>query len=139
MNFDKYWTSLVDRVHRDHEVLQGEEALFYRLSAIRGETFTNGLHGYFSERWTQFEADLAALRSAGFGDLAALYQEARSLLFGDMPLDEENVGEALDRYLDDEELSDEVDGIHADIVEQLDDLEDYRDQLGLRAGFYKSL
>jgi hypothetical protein len=135
MNFDAYWERLVNRVHRDKEVLHGPEALFYRLSSIRGETSVGGVQTYFDERFREFDADMKALESVGLDRLAALYRRARVLLFGGEPLTEATVFARLDRDDDDEPA--ELEQIHEELTPRLDELEAVRDALGVSAGLYE--
>ena len=70
MDYDEYWHGLVDRVYREQAELHGDEERFYRLSCIYGETMVDGIEAYFERRFGEFPADMDALRSAGFGELA---------------------------------------------------------------------
>jgi hypothetical protein len=72
--FDAYWTQIVKRVYEDHEALCGKEELFYRWSCIFGETMVDGIEAYFERRFDQFDADMSALRVAGFPHVAYKYQ-----------------------------------------------------------------
>jgi hypothetical protein len=140
MNFDRYWERLVDRVHRGEEVLRGDEAMVWRLSAILGESYTGGIQGYFAERFAEFEEDMRALESVQLADLAAIYRSARRILYADAPLDESIVNAWLYREPDDPRTPIEEAAI-ATLTEQigprLDELEEVRDTIGVRSGLYE--
>ena len=138
MNYDGYWRQLVDRVHRRKEVLQGDEAVFHRLTSIRGETYVGGIQTYFDERFAEFEKDMAALEVVGLHATAAVYRRARTLLYGDAPLTEATVY----AYLERDDPGWEPPGLaelQADLLPLLDELEDVRDAFGLKAGFYDTM
>jgi hypothetical protein len=87
MNFDDYWRSLVKKVHDEQIQLQGDEEQFWRLSCIYGKSMVDGIEAYFDRRFDEFEADMQALRQAGFGELASEYEAVRILMFGAAPLE----------------------------------------------------
>jgi hypothetical protein len=140
MDFDTYWTQLVDRVYRRREVLFGKEELFYRWSCIYGETMIDGIESYFERRFDQFEADMEALRTAGFADVASEFEGARKLIFGDAPLDDTGVratvGKLLDESDDVQPILAEIDNIYRRLIPRLEILAEYKYEYGLRERLY---
>jgi hypothetical protein len=65
----------------------------------------------------------------------------RSRLFGDAALTEELIEDFMDEYWEDEEdpLHEELEGFSERLQPRFDDLQEYRDQLGLREEFYLHL
>jgi hypothetical protein len=140
MHFDEYWAGLVERVHRGGVQLHGDEAMVWRLSGIRGDQYVGGFAAFFGERWREFDADMDALSEADFDDVAAAYREVRRILFGKAELDDDVVTEGLDRWNDEQipaEESERVDQLYELVGQRLDALEDYRDELGVRAGLFE--
>jgi len=140
MNFDQYWQQLVGRVYRDHAILQGDEERFYRLSCIYGETMVDGIESYFERRYDEFAADMKALRSAGFGELAAEFELASKLLFGSATLDGKTVEATMKRVLDEtegpEHVLKKIGKIYDRIIPQLEQLADYKYSFGLEVGLF---
>ena len=140
MDFDKYWESLVNRVYREQAVLQGDEERFYRLSCIYGETMVNGIESYFERRFDEFAADMDALRSSGFGELASEFDLARQLMFGAAPLDrgtvEATVTRLLDETVESEPILEGLNKIYKRIIPLLEGLADYKYSMGIAAGLF---
>lgn len=140
MDFDEYWHGLVDRVHHGRAALSGDEERFYRLSCIYGETMVDGIEAYFERRFDEFAADMEALLSAGFGELAGEFELARKLLFGSAPLDRETVEATITRLLDETEETEpvlsEIGKIYARVIPQCERLADYKYSFGLAAGLF---
>jgi hypothetical protein len=140
MDFDAYWRQLVDRVYNQKEILVGNEELFYRWSCIFGETMVDGIESYFERRFDQFDADIAALQTAGFPEIAAEFQQARQVMFGDSPLDSEIVELTIQNLLDETEealpISAEIDTIYRRLIPRLNALAEYRYEFGLRENLY---
>lgn len=83
MDFEEYWSDLVDRAGEFGEGLDGVEERVFRLTCIYGETMVDGIESYFARRWSQVDADARALRETGFPDVAAEFAAARRLIFRD--------------------------------------------------------
>lgn len=143
MTFDEYWTSLVHRVYDDHETLTGSEERFYRLSCVYGETMVDGLEAYFERRYDEFACDLQAIEEAGFASIADDYRSARGKMFGEAPLTFETVNPVIERLLEEADdtrsLRNELETIYRRLVASLPLLAEYRDQFGLREGFYEDV
>ena len=141
MDFDAYWRGLINRVYDEHEVLRGDEELFYRLSCIYGETMVDGVEAYFDRRFDEFAADMYALRSAGFGELASDFESARRVMFGSAPMTRENVEATTTRLLDEAEedgaVLEEIEKIYRRLIPQLERLADYKYSFGLAADLYR--
>jgi hypothetical protein len=141
MNFDEYWHDLVNRVFHKQAKLQGGEERFYRLSCIYGETMVDGIESYFERRFAEFVADMDALRTAGFAELASEYERARELLFGSAPLDRETVETITLRLLHETEESSpvlrEIGNIYGRVIPLLEQLAAYKYAYGLTVGFYR--
>jgi hypothetical protein len=138
--FDAYWTQLVQRVYERHEVLSGKEELFYRWSCIYGETMVDGIEDYFERRFDQFDADMAALRVAGFPDVATEFERARRLIFGDHPLDatfvEATIGKLADESEEVQPTLAQIDVIYRRLIPRLESLAEYKYKFGLRENLY---
>lgn len=136
MEHDEYWKSLVERVYQQHEILAGVEDLYFRFSCIYGETMVDGIQSYFERRVEEYEKDLAALREHGFGDIADGYEIAKSTMFGKGELTPGCAAHYFDRLYQDEELEALVDQqlspIYERLIEQLEVLNEYKYQLGIR-------
>lgn len=141
MDFDEYWDNLIDRVYRDQVELQGAEERFYRLSCIYGETMVDGIEAYFERRFREFPADMAALRSEGFGELASEFELARELLFGSAPLDRDTVETTTMRLLDETEETEpllaELGKVYDRVVPQMERLAEYKYSFGLATGLFR--
>lgn len=127
------------RVAVDKEKLTGMERLFYRLSIIRGDLYTQGFAYYFETNFEYFDEDLKDLEATGFNEIADLLREGRRILFGSAPLTAEVVNSALDEYWELQEESpiyDELEDLREEFITKADALEKYRDELGLRENFY---
>ena len=141
--FDQFWERLVHRVHHQHERLQGQEALFFRLSCIYGETMVDGIEAYFERRFGEYEADMEALASVGFSDVAAEFGHARRLMFGELPLERSTVDVVLDKFADWEDSGEahaelvQLDQIYGRVIPRLEQLAVHRFQLGVDAGLYQ--
>ena len=140
MDFDAYWRQLVSRVHHHHEELHGCEALFFRWSCIYGETMVDGIESYFDRRFDQFDADMAALRSAGFADVAQDFVQARQVMFGIAPLDEELIERTARRLLEEspaaQQTLDQIGTIYERMIPRLEELAEHKYQFGLREHLY---
>lgn len=138
--FQAYWSQLVDRVHQRHEVLSGPEELFYRWSCIYGETMVDGIEAYFDCRYDQFDADMQSLRVAGFPEIAADFEQARRVLFGDAPLEARFVEAVVLELLDEPDqlkpVLTEIDTIYRRLIPRLERLAEYKYAYGLRQGLY---
>ena len=141
MDSDKYWKNLIDRVYRQHERLQGDEDLFYRLSCIYGETMVDGIESYFERRFNEYEMDMKALTQCGFANIAADFSEARNVMFGVAPLEESLVTRINVELLnEDPSVSPtliKLKVIYERLVQALEDLADYKYKFGLERGFYE--
>jgi hypothetical protein len=141
VDFDSYWSDLVDRVEDRQEALTGPEELVYRLTCIYGETMVDGIESYFERRFEEYDRDLETLRNHGFPALAADFAEARRIMFGTSPLTEAEIAPLLERFLEeDEALRDQarqLQAIYGRLVERLPDLLDYRDRIGVQAGLFE--
>jgi hypothetical protein len=140
MNFDAYWHQLVNRVLIHHEELQGSEALFYRWSCIYGETMVDGIESYFERRFDQFDADKAALRAAGFADVAQDFDEARQAMFGSAQLDRELVELTVRRLLEESAAVQPtlrlIGRIYERMIPRLEELAEHKYEFGLREHLY---
>jgi hypothetical protein len=141
--FDDYWKSLIDRVYKQHQQLEGQEALFYRLSCIYGETMVDGIEAYFERRFKEFDADMRALESIGFADVASDFDQARQRMFGDVPLEQSTVEEAIDKFSAWEEADEEhpaiiqLGEIYRRLIPRLEELDEHKFKLGAGEGFYR--
>src|ERR1051325_9287228 len=136
MNFDQYWQNLIHRVYRQRTVLVGNEELFYRLSCIYGETMVDGIESYFERRFDEFAADMIALRTAGFGELASEFDCARQVLFGSAPLERTIVEATMSRLEESAAAVTEIERIYDLMIPQLKRLADYKYSFGLSAGLF---
>ena len=138
-DYDTYWKQLLGRVYAG-ETLEGNERLFYRLSMIRGDIYDD-VAEYFERQFAHFNDDMLDLEATGFGDLARELTELRIRLFGDAPLTQKVIDDFFDRYWEDAEssLHEELEGFSERLQPRFDDLQDYRDRLGLREEFYQHL
>jgi hypothetical protein len=140
MNLDAYWTELVNRIYHQKEVLKGNEELYYRWSVIVGDTLRDGIESYFERRYEEFEADMAALQTAGFPEIAAEFQQARQVMFGESPLDSEVVERVIQDLLDETDealpISAEIDVIYRRLIPRLETLSEYKHEFGLREKLY---
>jgi hypothetical protein len=140
MSFTTYWAQLVDRALVRQEELHGNEELFYRWSCIYGETMVDGIESYFERRFDQFDADMAALRVAGFADVAQEFENARQVIFGSAPLDKEVVESTIRRLLDESPATQptlhKIGQIYDRMIPRLEDLAEFRCQFGLREQLY---
>ena len=139
-----YWRQLSQRERVDEEVLKGPERLFYNLAIVRGELYTGSFPSYFEYNAHNYEEHLSDLEMTGFGDIAEALRKARMMLFGDQPITHDIIYSVLDMlYGEDEEhedpLAEELEAMRDELMPRLDELTDYRDQLGLREGFYERL
>jgi hypothetical protein len=141
MDFEEYWTRLIDRVYREKAELDGDEECFYRLSCIYGETVVDGIESYFERRFGDFPADMEALRSEGFDELASEYEAARDVLFGSAPMDQGTIEATVMRLLDEAEESEpvlaELGKIYDRLIPQLERLAEYKYSFGLAAGLFR--
>ena len=141
MDFDTYWENLVHRVYRQNEVLAGDEALFYSLACIYGETMVDGVEAYFERRFSEFEKDMTALVESGFEDVASDFREARRIMFGDSPLNEENVSQVVDRLLDEDaevmHILEKLGLVYDRLIARLPDVADYKYDFGIQKGLYQ--
>lgn len=135
MTFEEYWPSLVDRVFRRHEKLVGPEELVFRLTCIYGETMVDGLESYFERRSNEYELDQVSLIGNGLGDVAAEFQQARRLMFGDQPLTESIVSPVIERLLlecdSDRDLVAQIDLRYERLIELLPQVIDRRNEIGI--------
>lgn len=140
MNLETYWRQVVHRVYDQHEILRGTEDLFYRWSCIYAETMVDGIEAYFERRFPEFEADMAALRVAGFDDIASEFQKTRTLMFGGSPLEETAVENRITELLTESEevqpVLAEIHKIYRRVIPRLEELAKYRYQYGLREHLY---
>jgi hypothetical protein len=140
MNIETYWRQVVHRVYDQHEVLRGKEDLFDRWSCIYGETMVDGIEAYFERRFTEFEADMAALRAAGFDHIASEFEKTRFLMFGSSPLEETVVENRIAELLSESEkvqpVLAKIDKIYRRLIPHLKKLVTYKYEYGLREGLY---
>ena len=137
--FDEYWERLAKRGDERHRRLEGPERVFWRLSAVRGEIYSGGIVAYFDRQFEHFEDDLLILKESSFEDVSILLSEAKGILYGDRPLTQETIDEGTSAYFewpDDSPLYDRLNDLHELLYPRCDDIEDYRNALGLREGFY---
>lgn len=140
MNQEDYWKNLVDRVYQDHEVLEGNEKDFYRLSFIYGETMVDGIEAYFERCFNEFEFDINLLQRIGFGQLASEFESARILLFGTEPLSRKIVETTVENLYEKNAskiILEKLDEIYERIIPQLEQLADYRNSFGLKEKLYQ--
>jgi hypothetical protein len=141
MDFNEYWLSLVNRMYREQAELKGDEDRFYRLCCIYGETTVDGIESYFERRFDEFGADMEALQSEGFGELASEFELARKLLFGSTPLDSQFVEATITRLSDEGKESApvlaELSKIYDHLIPQLEQLADYKYSFGLAVGLFR--
>jgi hypothetical protein len=141
VDFDSYWSDLVDRVEERREVLIGPEEIVYRLTCIYGETMVDGIESYFERRFEEYDRDLEALKNHGFPALAADFEEARRIMFGTSPLTEAEIAPVLERFLDEDESfrdqTRQLQAIYGRLVESLPDLLDYRDRIGVEEALFE--
>ena len=141
MDTDTYWNNLVDRVHRDHEVLSGAEDTYWRLSCIFGETMVDGIEAYFDRRWAEFEVDMAVLRAQGHGLIADIFQEAKVVIFGRSPLIAETVRKQITKLLQEDEEDRntlaKIGEIYTKLIPQLEDMSAHTHRFGLEHKLYE--
>lgn len=141
MDFDTYWKNLIDRIYTRNETLQSDEALFYRLSCIYGETMVDGIEAYFERRYNEFEIDMKALTQCGFENIAIEFRKARKIMFGDVLLDEPFVKQVVSDLLDERPavspIVNAINVIYEDLIKALDELDEYKYRFGLEKGFYE--
>jgi hypothetical protein len=135
MDFDTYWTNLVNRVYGQKEQLSGPEEVVFRLTCIYGETMVDGIESYFERRCADFQRDMEVLRENGFSDIAADFNAARQALFGNLPLTESAIAPVLSRLLDGDEpsqhISEQISAIYDRLIDQLPRVLDVRDEIGV--------
>ncbi|QDU03297.1 hypothetical protein V6x_30090 [Gimesia chilikensis] len=140
MDSDEYWKSLVERVYHQHETLVGVEETYYRLSCIYGETMVDGVQSYFERRVQEYQKDMTSLVEHGFQPIADEYNAAKSIMFGPDDLTTESVDELIDRMCEDEDLDSRIDQqlgpVYDRLTEQLEDLNEYIYQFGIRHQLY---
>lgn len=140
MDFDTYWKRLVNRVYRQKEVLCGSDELVYRLTSIYGETMVDGIEAYFERRFDQYDRDIAVLIDNGFSDIAADFDQARIIMFGNSPLNEATITPVVDRFLDEDESTEnerrQIGVIYDRLIERLPELLDRRDEIGVDNGLF---
>lgn len=141
MDFDSYWKDVIDRVYHRNEPLAGPEELVYRLTCIYGETMVDGIEAYFERRYDEYEADLRALRDIGFSEITADFDEARQVMFGDLPLTESSITPVVDQLLQQDEtvegISEQVGVIYDRLVERLPRVLERRDEIGVVNGLFQ--
>jgi len=139
--FEEYWKNLVDRVYHRHEILQDKEERFYRLSCIYGETMVDGIEAYFDRRFAEFDADMQALCSVGFLDVATLFQKARSIIFANANLEQHLVEAIISGLLDETDetksIRDRLDEVYEHLIPCLEQMAHHKYQIGLEEGFYR--
>ena len=144
-DYDTYWRQLLDRVYKDKEALQGSELMFYRLCTIAGDAYSSGIAEYFEHNWQEFDRDAEYLAQNGFDDIASALRNARKLLFGNVALTQEIVDASLDEYWEtsgeegEGPLYEALDEMREDLMPRLEELMDYKNELGLREKFYKHI
>jgi hypothetical protein len=142
-DFDSYWEDLNRRVYQEKEELEGTERLFYRLSIVRGDLYTEGFEAYFEFQYEHFDEDQQYLEANGFGAVAQALREARKLMFGEQALTHDTVYAVLTDLYDEEgepgELAGQLEEMMDDLLPRLDEVQEFRDQLGLREGYYRKL
>jgi hypothetical protein len=140
MDFDTYWKLLVDRVHRQKEVLCGPDELVYRLTCIYGETMVDGIEAYFERRFDEYDRDIEVLTDHGFSDIAADFDQARIIMFGDAPLNEATIAPVIDRLLDEDDSTEnerrQIGVIYDCLIERLPELLERRDEIGVANGLF---
>lgn len=140
MDFDAYWKRLVDRVYKEKEELTGPDAVFYRLTSIRGETMVGGMESYFERRHEEFEADMQLLEELGFSDLAKDFRDARTVMFGNKALSREEMEEIHMQFLEEdpslEAAQNQINAIYRRVIEKIDALDDYRMDYGVKNGLF---
>lgn len=141
MEFDVYWNNLIRRVYDEKVALNGPEELVYRLTCIYGETMVDGVEAYFERRYDEYDEDIAALNENGFSDIAADFEVARQIMFGDTPLTEAAIAPVLNRLLEeDEELTTEMQQIglvYDRLTKRLPELLNRRDEIGIENGQFE--
>lgn len=140
MNQEDYWENLVNRVYQKHEILQGNEKDFFRLSCIYGETMVDGIEAYFERCFNEFEFDINLLKRIGFIQIASEFESAQKLLFGTEPLSRKIVETTIENLYernDSKIILEKLDEIYERIISQLEQLADYRNTFGLKAKLYQ--
>jgi hypothetical protein len=141
MDFDTYWSDLVDRVYNRQETLAGPEELLYRLTCIYGETVVDGLEAYFDRRYAEFDKDMTALCEQGFEEISSDFREARRVMFGSMPLTKASVTPVILELLDEDEavmpLLAKVNEIYDRLIVSLPRVLDARDCIGIENGYFR--
>jgi hypothetical protein len=141
MDFDSYWHDLIDRVYKEQAVLRGAEELVYRLTSIYGETMVDGIEAYFERRYEEYERDINALKENGLLDVAADFDEARQVMFGNLPLTESSITPVLDRLLEENEsvesTLEKIGEIYDRLIEKLPRVLDRRDEIGVENGLFQ--
>ena len=141
MKFDEFWGKLVDKAVSDVDSLSEEEATFYRLTCIRGETMVDGIEAYFERRFSDYEKDMATLEEHGFKDLANDYRHAKSIMYGDNHLTEELVEDISEKLLDEdpsmEDVQQKIDEKYQKIIDKTEKLDEYRIDFGIKKGFFE--
>jgi hypothetical protein len=140
MDIDAYWKLLVVRVHHKKERLCGPEELVYRLTCIYGETMVDGIEAYFERRFDEYDRDIEVLTEFGFSDIAADFGQARSIMFGDAPLNKATIAPVIDRLLDEDESTEnerrQIGVIYDRLIERLPELLERRDEIGVANGLF---
>ena len=107
---------------------------------IRGDIYDD-VAEYFERQFEYFDDDVRDLETTGFGDIARELRDLKVRLFGDARLTRDVVDDFIESYYEDEEgeLHDELEGFSERLRPRFDDLQDYRDALGLQEKFYRHL
>jgi hypothetical protein len=140
---ETFWHRLVNRKYAGAPLKKSEEE-FYDLSIVMGELYGEGLAGYFSSHFQDYDRHQRLLEAHGFSDVAEGLRRIRALIFGDAPLTQDVVEEGIDRYFEGDEAGDdprvnEANKILDHLQDRCTDIGEYRNQLGLREGFYERL
>lgn len=154
--YDPYralWESLVERVYGADaglENLSEDEKTYYYVGSLDGEIYNGGFHQFFSNSAGDcFEETRAALVRLNASSALSLLEQARMLLFGEMPVPRGQVerNRAMPEYPEDEQcpesdwslrLSQLDDEYYRDTDRIGEKLENFARQTGLIEPFIKS-
>jgi hypothetical protein len=151
LSFDEYWENLIGRIYTLKSESPNQDSIekptqndliFYRLTCIRGETMVSGVLGYFESRCDEFEDDMLLLKQVGFQHLAEKFCKAKNVLLGEEAINRSNFEPLFTKILDEEPnfvvLEKEIDKIFSDIIDDIEQLDEYRFKFAIQNGLFAS-
>jgi hypothetical protein len=141
MNHNEYWKNLAERVYLQGETLSGDEEVLFRLSSIYGETMVDGIEAYFERRLGDVEKDMDVLVQCGFVDVASDFREAQKVMFGDGPLNKEEVAQVLSELLEEDDevmpVLNQINTIYNRLIDRLESVGEYTHKFGIEKGLFQ--